>query len=286
MKVLVTGGTGYLGRAIVRALAAPRARHRSCSRAAAQRQRPAGRAHRRRRPRSRARSGGGATASTPSVTPPRSSASGSARPAEFDESTSAGLENVIDVCATLGIRGSSTRRRFSRCRRPGAAARSKPTTISGPRCGHGRSRARRSARGVPIVSLVPGVIYGPGTDRRQPGRAARPRSSRGTAAGHRRRRSPLVVRVRRRRRGGARAALERGEPGASMSSAARTLPQMRLFEIVRELAGRRCRGAFRSGAGAPGGLGGGDAARRRPAPAPDAGHRRDFPSRLAAGQRA
>ena len=84
-------------------------------------------------------------------------------PADFDRVNVGGLETVIDVCKTLGTPRSSTRPlpRAPPAARTGAGSQ-RLSAFEGA-CPRGRSPCRRE-RGVPIVTLVPGVIYGPGID--------------------------------------------------------------------------------------------------------------------------
>jgi NAD+-dependent farnesol dehydrogenase len=159
MRVLVTGGTGYIGAAIVRALArdghtpivyARHARHSDLpgelidgdvrDRAAL----------------TRAADGVDVichTAALVSIWRPRA--------ADFDEINIGGLDAAIDVCTTLRIPRLVYTSSFLACPPHGANAplaandyqRTKAAALV-------RARAA-AARGVPIVTLIPGVVYGP-----------------------------------------------------------------------------------------------------------------------------
>ena len=233
MNVLVTGGTGYLGQ-----------RHRPRARAAGPQ--PTVFARRataaadlpgaclngdvRDRPR---RAGRRAWHGRGRSTPPRWSACGSrTRPTSIG-STSAGSRPSSTCAPHRQPAGSSSRHRSSPCRRPAQPGRSRRTIISARRCGRARWRGRPSARGVPLVTVTPGVIYGRASIRRATWSAGWSAITGGPAARHHRRRPDLVVLVRRRRGGCSRARAEQTASRATTTSpAARTRPQMRAFEIV------------------------------------------------------
>ena len=224
MKVLVTGGTGYLGSAIVRALArrghhpVTFARHASTSGL------PGGLVDgdvRNREAVMAAASGTDAlchTAALVSVWRPRR--------AEFDEINVGGLQNAIDVCRALRMRRLVYTSSF--LARPPADARQALDANDYQRT---KARARQVALaaardGVPIVLLYPGVIYGPGpaTEGNLVGRMIRDHLA-GALPG-------LVGPDRVWSYAGVEGvadahvtALERGEPGADTSSAARMPPR-------------------------------------------------------------
>jgi farnesol dehydrogenase len=236
MHVLVTGGTGYVGRAIVRTLAREghtpivfaRAASRSglpgrlvdgdvCDRAAID----------------RAAEGADAVchaAALVSIWRPRR--------ADFDEVNVGGFRNVIDVCQARGLPRLLYTSSFLALppaghRVPIAANDYQRTKVAGLEL----ARAA-AARGLPIVSLLPGVIYGPGaaTEGNLVGRLVND---------HLEGRLPGVI-------GADRqwsfayvedvaaahvAALTRGEPGREYALGGENVPQMRLFEILRRIRG-------------------------------------------------
>ena len=235
MKVLVTGGTGYLGRAVVRALAARGHELVVFARSASRSGLPgtpstatsaiARRARARRR---RLRRDLALRRAGQHLAPPARRTS--------TTSTSAGCATCWRPRAPSACRASSTPRRFSRCRRADATRRSRPTTTSGRRSRPIGWPTRRCATAAPLIRVYPGVVYGPGTftegnlvgrliaDHSRHGcRAWSARSNRWSyayvddvAAGHC-------------------AALERGAIGGRYALGGENAPQRRVFEIVQQI---------------------------------------------------
>jgi farnesol dehydrogenase len=160
VRVLVTGGSGYLGSAIVRALATRGHEPIVFSRRASAAGLP-GRAVdgdiRDRTAVRRAADGVDAivhTAALVSVWHPQ--------PSTFDDINVGGLEATLDAVRALGIRRIVYTSSF--LARPPADS---PVALAANDYQRTKTRARQVAQtaveaGVPLVSLVPGVVYGPG----------------------------------------------------------------------------------------------------------------------------
>ena len=236
MKVLVTGGTGYVGRAIVRALV--RQDH-SCvvfARAASRSGLPGQLIDGDVRDRAavdRAADGADAICHAAALV-----SIWRARREDFDEVNVGGLANVIDVCHARGLGRLVYTSSFLAL--PPADYRAHGATNDYQRtkvAGLALARAA-AARGVPIVSMLPGVIYGPGT------------ATEGNLVGrlvhdHLAGRLPGIV-------GAGKvwsfayvddvaaahvAALTKGEIGGEYALGGDNAPQMRLFELLRQLRG-------------------------------------------------
>lgn len=237
MKVLVTGGTGYLGRAVVCALVAAGHDVVLYARAASQAGLP-GRAvdgDIRDQP-ALARAAGSCDAIIHSAA---LVAVWRRRARDFDEVNVGGLSNILAVANTAGI---------GRVLYTSSFLALPPGGLEHPPAWNDYQRTKASAdsladaaveRGVPLIRLYPGVIYGPGpaTDGNLVGRQI---------ADHLKGRLPGVV-------GADRiwsfsyvgdvatahvAALTAGVPGRRYLLGGEDAPQMRVFDIVRALTGR------------------------------------------------
>ena len=238
MNVLVTGGTGYLGQAIVRALAgqghSPTVFAR---RATASSDLPGACLNGDIRDRAAVRAavrGMDAVIHTAALV-------GVWRkdPADFDRVNVGGLETVIDVCASYGTPRLVVTSSF--LARP-PAGQSRPLEANPYQRSKVRARevARMAvSRGLPLVTVTPGVIYGPGIE------------SEGNLVGrlvqdHLAGRLPGIIGADRTwafsfvddvADAHVRAMVE-GEPGADYTAGGENAPQVRAFEILRELTGR------------------------------------------------
>lgn len=240
MRVLLTGGTGYLGRAIARALARrghePVVFGRSASAAVAAG--VPGRAAdgdvRNQDALYAAADGCEALCHTAALV-----AVWRRRRQDFYDVNVGGLRNALNVVAS---------RRLARIVYTSSFLAMPPSDDSRPLQGNDYQRSKAAAEqlaaesaeeGVPIVRLYPGVIYGPGelTEGNLVGRLVHD---------HLRRRLPGVV-------GADRlwsfawiddvadahvSALEGGAPGSAYALGGENAPQMRLYEIVRNMTGR------------------------------------------------
>ncbi len=237
MRVLVTGGTGYLGRAIVRALVTRGHDPVVFARSAAASGLPGRLIDGDVRDAAAVRAAAGDcdaichSAALVSVWRPRR--------ADFDEVNIGGLENVLAAAVDRGI-GSVVYTSSFLALPPGGAG--EPMLANDyQRTKVLADRVAREAvtRGVPIVSVYPGVIYGPGTltDGNLVGRMI---------ADHLAGRLPGVV-------GASRTwsyafvddvaeghvlALERGRTGERYLLGGENAAQMRTFEVLRDQTGR------------------------------------------------
>jgi farnesol dehydrogenase len=160
MRVLVTGGSGYLGSAIVRALAArghePIVFARRASAAGLPAQAVVGDVRDRAAVR-RAAEGVDAIVHSAALV-----SVWHAQPSTFDDINVGGLEATLDAVRALGIRRLVYTSSF--LARPPADS---PVALAANDYQRTKMRAREAAlaameAGMPVVSLVPGVVYGPG----------------------------------------------------------------------------------------------------------------------------
>jgi len=237
MRVVVTGGTGYLGSAIVRALA--RSGHTPVvfSRHASDAGLPGDAVDgdvRDRAAVTRAVPGADAVCHAAALV-----SVWRARPVEFDDVNVEGLRTVLDVCREM---------RTPRIVYTSSFLALPPAGRSAPLAANDYQRTKARAHavaqdaaesGLPVISLVPGVIYGPGagTEGNLIGRLIRDQLA-GTLPG--------II--------GADckwscaqiddvaeahvSAITKGRVGQTYALGGENAPQMRVFEIVRELTGR------------------------------------------------
>lgn len=237
MRVLVTGGTGYLGRAVVQALASAGHEPMALSRHASRSGVPAKTID------ADVRDSGAidrAAGDCDAICHLAALVSiWRARPSEFDEINVQGLRHVIAVSERRGLPLVFT---SSFLALPPRGSRSPLSANDYQRTKMLAEREAHTAveRGAPVVRLYPGVIYGPGV------------ASEGNLVGrlvedHLRGRLPGIVgadriwscawiedvaaaHVR---------ALERWQAGACYALGGENVPQMRVFEIVEARTGRR-----------------------------------------------
>lgn len=237
MKVLVTGGTGYLGSAIVRALARgghePIAFARRAARAGLPGLAIDGDVRDRRAVEDAVR-GVDAVCHTAALV-----SLWRRRALDFDDVNVGGLETVLSVCESQRIARIACTSSFLALPPMGASTPLEANDYQRTKV-RAREIVRRAVgRGLPIVTLYPGVIYGPGThtEGNLIGRMVRD---------HLEGRLPGII-------GASRIwsyayledvaaahvrALEVGVSGEELVLAGENAPQMRVFEIVRQLTGR------------------------------------------------
>ena len=240
MKVLLTGGTGYLGQHIARALVARGHDLTVFSRSATGGGLP-GRALngdiRDRRAVAQAAAGCDAIVHTAALVSIWQKSGG----AIFDDVNVGGLRNVIDAAAEHGVKRIVYTSSFLAL--PPADS---PVPIQANDYARTKILAERLANdairnGAPIVRVYPGVIYGPGTRATEGNLVGR------MIADHMRWRLPALVGPEKiwsfsyvdDVAAGHCAAVERGTIGGRYALGGDNAPQRRAFEIVQQLTGRR-----------------------------------------------
>ncbi len=238
MKVLVTGGTGYLGRAIVRALSARGHDVVVFARTASRSGLPGAAVDgdiRDRAALERAAAGCDAISHSAALV-----SIWRRRRGDFDEINVGGLRNVLAIAATL---------RLSRVLYTSSFVAIPPRGRTEPLQANDYQRTKVAADrladtavgdGSPLVRVYPGVVYGPGslTEGNLVGRLI---------ADHLRHRLPGLIGPENRWSysyvddvaAGHCAALERGREGGRYALGGENVPQSRVFEIVETLTGRR-----------------------------------------------
>jgi farnesol dehydrogenase len=238
MRVLVTGGSGYLGAAIVRALA----REGHTPIVFARRARGCGLpAHlidgdvcSREQVELAAKDVDAICHSAALVSLWRP------RREEFDAVNIGGLQNVLEACRSHGIERLIYTSSFLALPPAGRTAPLLANDYQRTKVA-GREIVRQAvARGLPVVTLVPGVVYGPGpvTEGNLVGRLVRDQLQGrlpGIIGGKRTWSFTYIDDVAAAHVG----ALTRGEPGSEHLVGGENLPQMRLFEMLRDMKGTR-----------------------------------------------
>jgi nucleoside-diphosphate-sugar epimerase len=238
MKVLVTGGTGYLGRAIANELARrghePVVFARGAEQVKGTWSAVAGDVRDHRALRLAVRGMDGVVHAAGLVSVWRRDA------AEFDRINVGGLETLLDVCALEQIGRIVVTSSFLALPPVGAARALEANEYQRSKV-RAREVARAAAgRGLPVIAIVPGVIYGPGPESegnlvgrlfrdhlagRLPGIMGADRLWSFSYVG-----DVAEAHVR---------ALESGEPGEEYMAGGENLPQMRAFELLRAARGTR-----------------------------------------------
>ncbi len=237
MRVLITGASGYLGRALVAAFRAGGYDTVAFSRHATSSGVPGEKVDGDvRDPDAVARAAGGCDAICHSAA---LVGVWRRRRQEFDDVNVGGLRRVLDAARSAGIRRIVCTSSFLALPPTGASAPACWNDYQRTKVAADRVAADAAAAGAPIVRVYPGVIYGPGA--RTEGNLVG-----AMVSDHLSGRLPGVVGADRVwsyawiedvARGHV-AAMECGRPGATYRLGGENAPQMRVFEIVRELTGR------------------------------------------------
>jgi farnesol dehydrogenase len=238
MKVLVTGGTGYLGRAVVRALAARGHELVIFARQASRSGLPGTAVDGDVRDRAafeRAAHGCDALCHSAALV-----SIWRRRREDFDDINVGGLRNALAVAAARGITRVLYTSSFVAIAPPDRADPLEANDYQRTKVAADRLADEAVRNGAPLVRVYPGVVYGPGanTEGNLVGRLI---------ADHLRGRLPGLV-------GpehpwscayvddvaaGHCAALERGRPGGRYALGGDNVPQRRIFEIVEQVTGKR-----------------------------------------------
>lgn len=238
MRVLVTGGTGYLGRALVRALAARGHELVIFARGASRSGLPGAAIDGDIRDRAaveRAATGCDAISHSAALV-----SIWRRRREDFDEINVGGLRNVLAAAKTLGTPRVLYTSSFVALPPLGRTAPLEANDYQRTKVAADRAADEAVRDGSPLVRVYPGVVYGPGTftEGNLVGRLI---------ADHLKRRLPGVIGPEHRWSyayvddvaAGHCAALERGRIGGRYSLGGENAPQRRVFEIVQRLTGRR-----------------------------------------------
>jgi len=238
MRVLITGATGYLGRTLVRAFHTAGHATVALSRHASGSGLPG--AHVDGDVRDAARLAHAAAGCDAICHSAALVSVWRKRREDFDEINVHGLENVLDLARTSGISRLVYTSSFLALPPAGEAVPGRWNDYQRTKVAAERVADRAVVEGLPLIRTYPGVLYGPGvrTDGNLVG---------GMIADHLAGRLPGLV--------GADCtwscawvddvaaahvvAAERGRPGARYLLGGENVPQMRVFEIVRALTGRR-----------------------------------------------